>query len=119
MSDRVRNHEKIHVAQYLECFILGFVLATFLIGYTCSLASLWLLLLPFSLYYILYLVEAGISFVHHFFAHSKKNAGRYGIAQRSAYLNSAIEMEAYDNETDFKYIEKRSWCAFIKYYGKL
>jgi hypothetical protein len=68
------------------------------------------------LYYILYLVEAGISFVHHLFAQGKKDVRR---AQRNSYLNSAMEMEAYENEIDPEYIEKRSWCSFIKYYGKL
>lgn len=113
-SDVVKNHELIHVAQYRECFVSGCVLAVlfvFLRGF-----SLWYVLLPVLLYYVLYLVEWAVSFVHHLFSKRKKD---FVGANDKAYDASAMEMEAYDNERDLDYLSRRKWYAFMKYYGKL
>lgn len=108
----IENHEFIHVVQYWVCFTIGSVLAIPLV-YS---VSWWFILLPALLYYFLYITEAGISFVHHFFSTKKKDPAG---ATDKAYRNSAMEMEAYANENNFEYLMTRPWWANFRYYGKL
>lgn len=58
-----------------------------------------LLVLPF---YMLYLL-------HYFF-----NLIRYGNHQK-AYYNICFEREAYNNETIPNYLDKRKYCAWLRY----
>jgi hypothetical protein len=81
----------------------------------------WWALLPPLLYYILYVGEAAVSFVHHFF----RDLYRVGFnkawiaATDKSYHHSAMEMEAYENQSNFEYLMTRPWWANFRYYGKL
>ena len=112
ITKETENHEFIHMVQYWVCFALGAVLAIPLV-YFCSW---WFALLPVVLYYLLYVIEAGVSFVHHFFSTKKKNPA---AAADKAYRNSAMEIEAYENEGNFEYLMTRPWWANFRYYGRL
>ena len=78
--------------------------------------SWWFVALPVVLYYLLYVGEWLVSFVHHFFSTKKKNAA---TASNNAYYASAMEMEAYENEGNFEYLMIRPWWANFRYYGRL
>ena len=105
-------HEFIHVVQYWVCMALGAFLAIPLVCF----GSWWFALLPVFLYYILYGGEWLIAIMHHFFSQKKKSIA---AANDKAYRNSAMEMEAYQNEHDFEYLMTRPWWANFRYYGKL
>jgi fatty acid desaturase len=115
-ADRIakttENHEFIHMVQYWVCVAIGAAIAIPLVYFF----GWWFILLPAFLYYILYVGEAAISFVHHFFSTKKKDAAR---AADKAYYNSAMEMEAYENDGNFEYLMTRPWWANFRYYGKL
>lgn len=68
------NHEKIHLRQQLELFIIPFYL----------------------LYFLNYLINMMRYKKHHI-----------------AYLNIAFEREAYRNERNLQYLEKRKFCQWI------
>lgn len=116
LSTGTKRHEGIHVAQYKECFIIGAVIAAFLIGLIWHWCALWFWLLPFLLFYILYGVECIISFVHHFFAHGRKSIQD---ANKQSYRNCSFEMEARENESNPEYLQERKFFAFVRYYGKV
>lgn len=106
------NHERIHVRQYWECFVIGLVIA-------CVLACFgifWGFILPLILFYLMYGIEWAISFIHHYFSRRKKTL--YDVNEES-YYNSAMEMEAYENEKNPTYLIERTPLRFFKYYGKL
>lgn len=113
LSDEEKAHESIHVVQYLECFILG-TLLLFVLLYLG--ASIWFILLPIICYYILYLMEWLVSFIHHLFSKRKKD---FVKANGKAYWSSAMEMEAYDNQNNPLYLKTRKFLAFVRYYGKI
>lgn len=71
------NHEKIHIRQQLECFVLFF--------------------------YMIYLAEYFFLFIK--FKNSYK-----------AYRMISFEREAYDNEVDLEYLQRRKFWAFLKYW---
>jgi len=75
MSDRTKNHECIHWAQYKECLIIGFLLL-----YGAS----WLI-----------------------------NICK-GMSGADAYRYIWFEKEAYDNDHDFNYLQKRKWFAWAR-----
>lgn len=71
------NHERIHLRQQAELFILPF--------------------------YIFYLLNYVINLL------------RYR-AHYPAYRNIVFETEAYENEADTQYLNKRKWCSFRAYF---
>lgn len=115
LDKEVENHEFIHVVQYWVCVAIGALLAIPL----CAFVSWWFLLLPPLLYYLLYVGEAAISFIHHFFAARRQNLDALNAAADKAYYNSAMEMEAYENQSNFEYLMTRPWWANFRYWGKL
>ena len=112
ISKDTENHEFIHVVQYWVCFTIGVILALPMVYFF----SWWFVLLPIFLYYILYVGEVAISFVHHYFNKRKRDAS--DVADK-AYYHSAMEMEAYENQNNYEYLMTRPWWANFRYYGKL
>ncbi len=107
------QHESIHAEQYAAitaiCFVAALILHFAVGGY------LWFALVPF-VYYIVYFVEAAISFIHHFFSTRKKDAA---AAAEKAYYNSMFEMEAHEHDATPNYIQSRRWYYPFKYFGKV
>lgn len=119
LSPETINEEMIHVRQWKDCITLGLFLTLFItysLSYPCSKWIMLLLLIPLVFYYVLYWMEYLISFIHHFFETSDKNAGN---ANNKAYYASAMEMEAKENKNNPEYLNTRPFGAFFKYYGKL
>lgn len=114
MPKAVHNHESIHCEQYGEVTMLAFILAVILSALFGWAA--WPFFFVPVVYYIIYFVEAGISWVHHFFSTKKKSATD---AADKAYYNSMFEMEAYEGENDPDWIQTRKFCHWIKYFGKV
>lgn len=114
LSEKSRRHESIHCEQYEEVTLLAFILAlgiSALFGWVA-----WPFILVPIFYYILYGIEAAISWIHHFFAHRKKDGG---AAADKAYHNSMFEMEAYEGEDDPNWIQNRKFCHWFRYFGKV
>lgn len=61
--------------------------------------QLELLVIPFFIWY-------GLEFLIRYWKHRN---------WRMAYLNISFEREAYTNEKDLNYLEKRSWYGFLRY----
>lgn len=55
---------------------------------------------------VFFFVWYGIEFLIRFIKHKNRFI---------AYRNISFEREAYANERDFKYLENRTWLAFLKY----
>jgi len=55
---------------------------------------------------VFFFVWYGIEFLIRFIRHKNRFI---------AYRNISFEREAYANERDFKYLENRTWLAFLKY----
>jgi hypothetical protein len=102
-------HENTHRAQYLECAIVGAVIAAVI---AIFLPSWWLILIPILLWYFMYGLEYAVSWVFHLFVEHPKE-------QHCEYASSAMEMEAKDNENNQNYLMERPWFAFLKYYGRI
>ena len=112
LSPEAINHEAIHVEQYGEVTAVAIVLAlalSLVFGW-----GAWPFILALTAYYIIYIVEAGISWVHNFFAHRKKNAA---AVAKKAYRNSMFEMEAYAHAGDPGYIPVRKSFQWLRNFG--
>jgi Zn-dependent protease with chaperone function len=111
VSERTRRHETVHAWQYIETSIASLVL----LGIVSGFAEIWwpLLFVPFA-WYILYGLEAAVSFVHHFFAHKKKDAK---AAADEAYYYSMFEEEAHlaDNNANYRRVP----FEWLRYFGKI
>lgn len=123
LSKTVLAHEKVHQGQYQDCFGAGLALAiiTMFTLFAFGIQSLWMLLLvllPIFLYYVVYGTEYLISFVYRSFKH--KNLV---MANDSAYCSSAMEMEAYDLQEEWRKPckDRRIHHSFewFKYYGTI
>lgn len=123
LSKTVLTHEKVHQGQYQDCFGAGLALAiiSMFTLFAFGIQSLWmflLLLIPLTLYYIVYGVEYLISFIYRSFKH--KNII---LANENSYYASAMEMEAYDLQDEWRKpcSERRIHHSFgwFKYYGKI
>lgn len=104
------NHEAIHTRQQIDCLVLSF-LPLFLIGTLCS--WWWFAFWPFS-FYLIYFVEWGISYCYRRIKRLCRKE-----ANNEAYSASAMEMEAYEHETDFNYLNRRYPLSWFKYYGHI
>ena len=101
ISDRRRNHEKIHLRQQFEVMALSAVV----------LASLCLTCIPWwwmaaspSVYYLLYAADYAVRTI----AYRSKDEG---------YRNICFEQEAVMKEYDFGYIKRRrafAWTGYIR-----
>lgn len=107
LSDRTINHEKIHIVQYTDYFMLGSFMALVLLFIFFGLEIITyylflLLLIPILLYYIVYGIEYIIRLIQY-----KTND--------LAYENISFEREAYDKENDPCYIGVRRSFSNFKY----
>lgn len=112
-SDTV-NHEAIHVEQYMEITAAAIAIAlvmSFIFGWAA-----WPFVLALMFYYLVYFVEAAISWVHNYFAHRKKDAT---TAADKAYYNSMFEMEAHAHDTDMEYISTRKAFHWVRNFSKI
>ena len=103
--EKLVNHELIHWQQQKEMFKLGIIISFLLLTIIyslngCALWNLVLLLFPFLFFYIWYVIEWLI------------NIPKY---KNIAYVNLSHEQEAYDNDQDLDYLEKRKRFAWLKY----
>ena len=113
LSSKSVNHEAIHVEQYMEVTATAMVVA-----FVLSLAfgwAVWPFIVALMLYYVIYFVEAGISWV--FNAVRRKLSAT--AAADAAYYASMFEMEAHANEGDNQYICGRRSFNWIRYFGRV
>lgn len=106
------NHEAIHVEQYMEVTTVSVCLALVL-----SLAfswGIWPLIIALLSYYIIYFVEAAISWSYNTIV-AKLSDNALAVS----YHNSMFEMEAYEHDTESDYISRRQAFCWIKYFGKV
>ena len=106
------NHEAIHVEQYIEITAVAVAIAlvcSFIFGWAA-----WPFIVALTLYYIIYMVEATISWVHNFFATRKKDPA---AAADKTYHNSMFEMEAYAHDNNLQYIPNRRSFYELRYFG--
>lgn len=99
ISDKTINHEKIHSEQIFEMGVVGVAVAAIfvlLFGF-----PFWSLLCGASFFYIWYVME----FVYLLSIHKD---------WMLSYYNISLEKEAYDNENDFDYLNKRDFFAWFK-----
>jgi len=114
------NHECIHCAQQTETTLVGFFVA--LIGAIVA-PSWWWIILPFTLYYILYGVFYIVYFIKGVIDLVRKDrklndAIRITIKMNTGYYMNPYEQEAYDMEGDLQYLIYRtpfySWRYLMK-----
>lgn len=108
------NHEAIHAEQYIEVTATA-VLVALVLSIVFGWAA-WPFIAAITLYYVIYFVEAGISWVYNVCAHQIKGTGD---AANKAYYNSMFEMEAYAHEADTAYIPSRKSFHWIRNFGKV
>lgn len=107
------NHEAIHAEQYKEITAAAVLLAIALsplLGWAA-----WPFILALTLFYVIYFVEAGISWVWHSIRRQKASTA----PEDQAYYNSMFEMEAYANEDNAGYIPTRKFFHWLHYIGKV
>lgn len=113
LSSKAVNHESIHVEQYMEV-----TAAALLAALVFSLAfgsAVWPFVTAILLYYVIYFVEAGISWTYNVV---RRKLSAIAAAD-AAYYVSMFEMEAYANERDNQYIRDRKSFNWIRYFGKV
>lgn len=104
------RHENIHRLQYVDCFIVGLIIA--LLCYMLGISWYILLWLPLLMYYIMYCIEYCISFAYHICKGKT-------CKQACMYSAGAMEMEAKSNEHNADYLHQRPFLAFVDYYGSI
>ena len=110
LSARLKRHESIHAEQYGEVTLLAYLLALLL--QTVLGGGWWFAGVPF-VYYVLYFLEATITWVIRLCTHGWREAFV------RAYTNSIFEQEARAGEGDVGYVESRRFCAFLRYFGRI
>ena len=101
MNQEVLNHEKIHVAQWVEVtklFMMIWVVVSLMLG---SVKMLWWLPVNMFAYYLIYMVEYAIRRLY---------GGETG---KQDYRNIEFEKEAYKHQRDFGYLEERKPFAWL------
>lgn len=95
------NHEKIHLRQQLEMMIFGVFIGLIL---TITLGfNYWYILMIFSLFFAVYLINWIWELIKILFEDKK------------AYRDLWFEKEAYFNQDDIEYLKKRNHFAWLKY----
>lgn len=107
------NHEAIHVEQYMEVTAVA-LLAALMLSLAFGWGG-WPFVVALLLYYIIYFVEAGISWVYN----TVRRKLSATAAADTAYYASMFEMEAHANEGDNQYIRGRKSFNWIRYFGKV
>lgn len=93
ISEKTFNHESIHTEQMLD-FVGG-----------CKKLQI----LGGCIFYVLYFIEWLIKLI----------ISGFTLGKVKAYYSISFECEAYDNDTNHKYLETRKRFAWIKYIFKL
>ena len=103
LKDYEENHECIHLRQQLEVLIAAFILI-FAMVLVFNISWWWLLASPL-VFFVWYGIEWLVRFAIYHDTHI-------------AYRNIAFEQEAYNNQYDMEYLDKRSIFAWVEYIGK-
>lgn len=106
------NHEAIHAEQYAEITAVALVLAAVFATFTGWTA--WPFLAALVLYYVVYFVEAAISWVYNTIRNKKGTN-----AADNAYYNSMFEMESHAHEANIGYIPVRRSFHWLRNFGKI
>lgn len=110
--DDVFRHERIHVHQWLETTCCTLVLL-FLLAYI-GFISWWCTLLSLVVFYALYGLEWLCKFLYFYISENQTIARCHNLA----YYSISAEQEAYDNENDIDYDNKRIIFNWLKYLFK-
>lgn len=110
LSETEVRHESIHAEQYAEVTMLSFLVA--LLMQILFGGGWWFAPVPL-VYYVLYFLEAAITWSWRLCTHGWKEAADM------AYDNSMFEQEATAGESVTGYVESRKFFAFIRYFGKV
>lgn len=100
ITQSVRDHEYIHVRQWVEISVVSFLMLCSCISLT-GISGWWLLLSPVT-FYLWYGVEFLFRFVR------MKDTGK-------AYRSVSFEQEAYSNEDDPDYLDNGNYFGWRKY----
>lgn len=104
INNRVINHEYIHAHQQVETICL--TAAVVVCGIITRILSPWFLLaIPIS-FYVFYGLEYAIRYI------------LYGFNHDAAYKNISSEQEAYANDFDLTYLDRRKRFDNLKYLFK-
>lgn len=100
LTDKDKNHERIHNRQMLELAIIG-VLILFI---TCIFTdiSLFYSILGVFLFYVWYGIEYLLIMAFH-------------NSQHDNYHDVSLEEEAYLNDDNLEYLKNRKWFNWLKY----
>ena len=110
LSERIKRHESIHAEQYWEVTAAMFIIAVVL--QLIFGGGWWFIAVPF-MYYVLYFLEAAITWTYRLFTNGWKDAAAM------AYKYSMFEQEAKAGESIPGYVESRKMYAFLRYFGKV
>ena len=94
-----KNHELIHINQQAEILIVSLIILFFIFGF-----SFWLIA-SYFVFYALYFFEYLVRLLYY------RNKDK-------AYRMISFEQEAYRNEENDNYLDKRTIFSFIKYLFK-
>lgn len=100
ITQSVRDHEYIHVRQWVEISVVSFLMLCLCIFLT-GISGWWLLLSPVT-FYLWYGIEFFFRYVR------LKNTGK-------AYKAVSFEKEAYSNEDDPDYLDNGNYFGWRKY----
>lgn len=101
VSDELINHERIHVAQWIEVTLLSvmmWIAVSLMLG---SYKTLWLLPVNMLTYYVIYVAEYAVSRLYG------------GETCHEDYRNIEFEKEAYMNQKDADYLKHRKPFAWL------
>lgn len=102
-KDVDHNHELIHACQQVELYVIGMILAAFMLIWGCG----WWSLIPLGLFFEWYVIDWFIKVILCFFAN------------KDGYYSICFEQEAFEHESDFEYLDRRKHFNWIKYIFKL
>lgn len=105
ISQEAKNHETTHVLQFVEWFIVSFLIVALAIW--AQNAPSWLLVVPLTLYYLLYCLEWALRFIWSL----PRAKWKLKQANKIAYNSLSFEVEAYGYEHDCHYNENRNYFA--------
>lgn len=103
-------HEAIHRRQWYELFTIAFLI---IVLPMVIWHLYWLLLVPYFLWYFLYAFEWLTSYYIYQFNYWKHMRGKL---TDECYYSSALNLEAFDKQTNTKYLLQRVPFSFLAYY---
>lgn len=114
LSETDIRRASIFCEQYEEVTLLAFIFAMIISGIFGPVA--WPFILAPLLYYIIWCVEAVISWVRRFLSKKKKDAES---TTEEAASGSMFRAEADEGESDSDWIQTRKLCHWLKYFGRV